>query len=125
MTAAMAKTAPRMSPVVIEKTCGAPHPRAFERHKGREELTGDDPRYTPRMQLSRLCLTGVLVSLTAAGVPAQRQSPAPSRVQALVGGLLVDGYAGPPIQNSVILIDGDTITAVGQVGRLAVPAGAE
>ena len=77
------------------------------------------------MQLSRLCLTGALLSLTVSGVLAQRQPPAPSRVKALVGGLLVDGYAGPPIQNSVILIDGDKISAVGQVGRLAVPAGAE
>jgi imidazolonepropionase-like amidohydrolase len=33
----------------------------------------------------------------------------------------VDGFAGPPIQNSVILIDGDKISAVGQVGSLAVP----
>src|SRR5215470_6126422 len=50
------------------------------------------------MKLSRLCLTGVLVSLAVAGLP---------------------------IQNSVSLIDGDKISAVGQVGKLAVPAGAE
>ncbi len=49
----------------------------------------------------------------------------PRRVKALVGGTLVDGFAGPPIQNSVILIDGERITAVGQVGHLAVPPGAE
>lgn len=46
-------------------------------------------------------------------------------VTALVGGLLVDGFAGPPIQNSVVLIEGDKISAVGQVGTLAVPAGAK
>jgi imidazolonepropionase-like amidohydrolase len=45
--------------------------------------------------------------------------------KALVGGTLIDGFAGPPIQNSVILVDGERITAVGQVGRLAVPQGAE
>src|SRR6478752_4541934 len=44
---------------------------------------------------------------------------------ALVGGTLVDGFAGPPIQNSVVLIDGDRISAVGQVGSLAIPQGAE
>ena len=49
----------------------------------------------------------------------------PQKIKALVGGLLVDGFGGPPIQNSVILIDGDKIAAVGQVGSLAVPAGAE
>src|SRR6476660_6835096 len=60
------------------------------------------------------------VALPAAQAP--RQTP---RTKALVGGTLVDGFAGPPIQNSVILIDGDKIAAVGQVGSLAVPAGAE
>src|SRR5262249_25546697 len=74
---------------------------------------------------NRFSLTVVLVALTSVSVPAQRQAPASSRVRALVGGLLIDGYAGPPIRNSVILIDGDKISAVGQVGTLAVPAGAE
>ncbi len=46
-------------------------------------------------------------------------------VTALVGGTLIDGYGGPPIRNSVILVQGERITAVGQVGTLAVPAGAQ
>src|SRR5262249_57037949 len=46
-------------------------------------------------------------------------------VKALVGGTLVDGNASRPIQNSVVIIDGERIRAVGQVGTLAVPAGAE
>ena len=45
--------------------------------------------------------------------------------KALVGGRLIDGFGGPPIANSVILIEGERISAVGQVGSLAVPAGAE
>src|SRR5262249_32598846 len=49
----------------------------------------------------------------------------PAGVRPLAGGTLIDGSAGPPIQNSVILIAGDKIAAVGQVGTLAVPAGAE
>jgi len=48
-----------------------------------------------------------------------------SRVKALVGGTLIDGYGGKPIRNSVIIIEGDRIKAVGQVGTLAVPQGAE
>src|ERR1051326_350871 len=75
------------------------------------------------MQLSRFCITSLIVSLAAVSVPAQRQPP--SRVKALVGGLLIDGYAGPAIPNSVIRIEGERISAVGQVGTLAVPAGAE
>jgi imidazolonepropionase-like amidohydrolase len=54
-------------------------------------------------------------------VRAQEHGP----VKALVGGTLIDGYGGAPIRNSVILIDGDRIRAVGRVGTLAVPNGAE
>ncbi|MDQ4080654.1 MAG: amidohydrolase family protein [Gemmatimonadota bacterium] len=45
-------------------------------------------------------------------------------LKALVGGTLIDGHGGPPLRNSVIVIRGERIEAVGQVGRLAVPAGA-
>ncbi len=48
-----------------------------------------------------------------------------ARTTALVGGRLIDGFGGPPIANSVILVDGERITAVGTVGALAIPAGAE
>src|SRR5688500_13785033 len=46
-------------------------------------------------------------------------------LRALVGGTLIDGPGGPPLRNSVIIVRGQRIEAVGQVGRLAVPAGAE
>lgn len=48
-----------------------------------------------------------------------------AEVTALVGGTLIDGYGGPPIRDSVVLIEGERITAVGTVGSLAVPEGAE
>ncbi|HYL77116.1 MAG TPA: amidohydrolase family protein [Bryobacteraceae bacterium] len=48
-----------------------------------------------------------------------------SKTKALVGGTLIDGFGGPPIRNSVILIDGQRIAKVGQIGSLAVPAGSE
>lgn len=51
--------------------------------------------------------------------------PQTTRVKALVGGTLIDGYGGRPIRNSVVLIDGERITAVGQVGTLPVPKDAE
>ena len=46
-------------------------------------------------------------------------------VKALVGGTLIDGFASHPIPNSVIIIEGERIKAIGQVGTLAIPAGAE
>src|SRR4029079_19302626 len=79
------------------------------------------------MSRLRICLIGALVF--AAAVVMRGQTPAQpaagARMKALVGGTLVDGFAGPPIQNSVILVAGDKISAVGQVGTLAVPKGAE
>jgi imidazolonepropionase-like amidohydrolase len=48
-----------------------------------------------------------------------------ARVKALVGGTLIDGNGGTPIKNSVIIVEGERIRAVGQVGTLAVPSGAE
>lgn len=46
-------------------------------------------------------------------------------LKALVGGTLIDGFGGKPIQNSVIIIEGERIKAVGQVGKLSIPQGAE
>ena len=47
------------------------------------------------------------------------------QLKALVGGTLIDGFGGTPIRNSVILVEGERIKAVGQVGNLAIPQGAE
>ncbi len=47
------------------------------------------------------------------------------QVKALVGGTLIDGFGGTPIRNSVIIVEGERIKAIGQVGSLAIPAGAE
>ena len=41
--------------------------------------------------------------------------------KALVGGRLIDGFGHAPISNSVILVENDTILAVGTVDTLPVP----
>ena len=61
--------------------------------------------------------------LLIAGVTALAAQP--SRRIALVGGTLIDGNGGRPIRNSVVLIEGDRIKAIGAVGTLAVPAGVQ
>jgi imidazolonepropionase-like amidohydrolase len=60
--------------------------------------------------------------LSATSLSAQAQSRS---TKALVGGTLIDGFGSRPIYNSVIIIEGERIKAVGQVGTLAVPPGAE
>lgn len=46
-------------------------------------------------------------------------------VKALVGGTLIDGFGGDPLQNSIIIIEGERISEVGKIGELAIPANAE
>ncbi len=48
-----------------------------------------------------------------------------AQTKALVGGTLIDGYGGKPLRNSVIIIEGERIKAIGQVGQMQIPAGAE
>ena len=64
--------------------------------------------------------TTIAVSAINISAPAQPQS-----IRALVGGTLIDGFGSKPIRNSVIIIEGERIKAVGQVGTLEVPKGAE
>jgi imidazolonepropionase-like amidohydrolase len=71
--------------------------------------------------MMRKILALALLSLAAA--PAFAAPPA--RVTALVGGRLIDGYGGRPIDNSVVLISGERIQEVGRVGEVKIPAGAE
>lgn len=47
------------------------------------------------------------------------------QTKALVGGTLIDGFGGDPIKNSVILVENEIISAVGQMGQLSIPADAE
>jgi imidazolonepropionase-like amidohydrolase len=49
------------------------------------------------------------------------ESPRPTL--ALVGGQVIDGYEGPPIQDGVVLIAGDRIVAVGPRSAVTIPPG--
>jgi len=51
-------------------------------------------------------------------------TPSLAEVTALIGGTLIDGTLREPIRNSVILIDGARIRAVGTVDSLPIPEGA-
>jgi len=48
-----------------------------------------------------------------------------NNIKALVGGTLIDGYGAEPIKNSVIIIEGEIIKAVGTQGQVEIPKGAE
>ena len=68
------------------------------------------------MQIARLA---ILFALCLASAPLAADK------KALVGGTLVNGLGSTPILDSVILVDGELIEAVGTVESLAVPPGYE
>jgi len=66
-----------------------------------------------------LAVVVVLLSLLGPGAALSAE------LKALVGGTLIDGFGGHPVRNSVVLIEGDRIKAVGTVETLPVPPEAE
>lgn len=69
------------------------------------------------MTLKKLCLAAAVMLALAPAAHAGKI--------ALVGGTLVDGTLREPIRDSVVIVDGERIVAVGSVGDLPVPADAE
>jgi imidazolonepropionase-like amidohydrolase len=67
-----------------------------------------------------LCALGICLALASALSAAD---PAPRPTLALVGGRIIDGYEGNPIDDGVVLIAGERILAVGPRSRVAVPEG--
>ncbi len=50
--------------------------------------------------------------------------PDPNAVTAVVGGRLIDGRGGTPIDDSVVIVRGDRVIATGPRDRVSIPAGA-
>jgi len=65
----------------------------------------------------------VLVAAAAALAPAAAPAQTPSL--ALVGGRILDGVGGPPVEDGVVLIAGERIVAVGPSSEVEVPEGVE
>jgi imidazolonepropionase-like amidohydrolase len=76
------------------------------------------------MLIPRVLALAAAIALAGGAAPTTGQQGS-AQLKAMVGGRLIDGFGGTPIRNSVILIEGERIKAVGQVGQLQVPAGAE
>lgn len=71
-----------------------------------------------------VCLIALWCGAAAAqAVPADRAARTTASL-AIVGGRLIDGFGAQPLERSVVLVEGDHISAIGRVGQLAVPAGA-
>jgi hypothetical protein len=87
-------------------------------------------RELPLILLARVLSLGlVLVLPVLIAIPSSLSSrlPAPASsidVVAITGGTLLDGSGAAPVQDAVVIIAGDSITAVGPRAQLEIPAGA-
>ena len=79
-----------------------------------------------RRFLSILPALMLTLGLQPSAVEVQQPQPTKraSGMLAIVGGMLINGHGGKPIHHSVVLVETDTIKAIGTVDSLKVPAGA-
>src|SRR5690348_18482119 len=78
--------------------------------------------------MKKSILSASLLAATALGVVAATpnvQAQGQQNVLVIQGGTLIDGNGGAPVPNSVIVIQGNMITAVGRQGAVQAPAGAQ
>ena len=73
--------------------------------------------------MSRVLKLGfpLLAALLLAGC----KPPEESVQKAIIGALLIDGTGGPPLSNSVVIVAGSRIRAVGNRANMPIPAGVE
>jgi len=71
---------------------------------------------------NKLRITGFAIVMILASVPANLF--AQDELLAIVGGRLIDGYGGSPLHNSVVLVSGNRISAVGTQADTDIPDGA-
>jgi imidazolonepropionase-like amidohydrolase len=62
-----------------------------------------------------------VILLTRTAIPQTSNSG----ITALVGGRLIDGFGGKPLENSVVIVQDGRIKEVGRIGEVAVPEGAQ
>lgn len=78
-----------------------------------------------RLQAAGLPLLALAVLCLAAAPAAAQTEDGSARKLAIVDGFLIDGTGGPPIEDAVVLVEGERITHVGTVDDTEIPVEAE
>ena len=79
---------------------------------------------TKKLLILFTCLCATLVTLGHASRPAPGLNSVSPSIIAIVGATLIDGSGRAPVRDSVVIIEGDHIKAVGTRKRVKVPEGA-
>ena len=77
------------------------------------------PKHTARA----LCL--VLIVMAGLSSPRAQENLVGANRLVIQGATLISGTGSPPLQNAVVVIEGNRITTVGPAGQVSVPRGAE
>ena len=82
------------------------------------------PRSTRILRFACALVVAVLFGCAPPDQPErQTESPPPAPAIAIVNGTVLDGTGAPAIEDGVVLIEGETIAAVGPQSRVSVPSG--
>ena len=74
-------------------------------------------------QLRFVLLPAILfVASLPESVPSTATNPQPSNVFAITGASLIDGSGRPALNDTVVIVTGDSITQVGRVGHVKIPS---
>jgi N-acyl-D-amino-acid deacylase len=71
-----------------------------------------------------ICVVFALVSVHSPSPSFAFFQSSPAEMVAITGGTLIDGSGRMPLNDSVVVVTGDSITAVGRRGQIKIPAGA-
>src|SRR5262245_40811970 len=74
-----------------------------------------------RVRLEWLAIAFLIVLIVWLS-PARSEAQTPTAL-VILGGTLIDGTGGPPVEDAVIVIEGNRVKAVGKRGGVAVPTG--
>lgn len=77
------------------------------------------------MKRTALAITPAIIAAVCIILLTRTAISQPSGVTALVGGRLIDGYGGKPLENSVVIVQDGRIKEIGRIGEVTVPADAQ
>src|SRR5690606_19515750 len=106
------KSSERRTPMIL-----APPTRGA--HRWHRSVRLHPPAHSPTEDAVKSLIRSVLLVLFSV-VVVTAQEP----MLVLEGGTLIDGRGGPPIEDAVVVVNGNRISAVGRRGQIPIPPGA-